>query len=77
MLLVGETGTGKELIASAIHEQSPRRDRAMVRVNCSAIPAALVESELFGREKGAYTGAFAKQWGVSNTPMDRPFFSMR
>lgn len=63
VLLSGETGTGKELIASAIHEASRRRDRVMVRVNCAAIPTALIESELFGREKGAYTGALAKQIG--------------
>ncbi len=63
VLLLGETGTGKELLASAIHEASSRRDRAMVRVNCAAIPTALIESELFGREKGAYTGALSKQIG--------------
>jgi transcriptional regulator with GAF, ATPase, and Fis domain len=63
VLLLGETGTGKELIASAIHERSPRRGRPMVRVNCAAIPTALIESELFGREKGAYTGALARQTG--------------
>ena len=63
MLLTGETGTGKELLATAIHDRSARRGRAMVRVNCGAIPEALVESELFGREKGAYTGALARQMG--------------
>jgi PAS domain S-box-containing protein len=63
VLLLGETGTGKELFATAIHEMSPRRDRVMVRVNCAAIPVALIESELFGREKGAYTGSLARQIG--------------
>jgi PAS domain S-box-containing protein len=63
VLLLGETGTGKELFASAIHELSPRKNRAMVRMNCAAIPPPLVESELFGREKGAYTGAVSKQIG--------------
>jgi transcriptional regulator with GAF, ATPase, and Fis domain len=63
VLVFGETGTGKELCATAIHERSPRSARAMVRVNCAAIPTALIESELFGREKGAYTGAVARQIG--------------
>jgi transcriptional regulator with GAF, ATPase, and Fis domain len=63
VLLSGETGTGKEMIASVIHELSSRSKRAMVRVNCGAIPAALVESEMFGREKGAYTGALSRQVG--------------
>jgi formate hydrogenlyase transcriptional activator len=63
VLLSGETGTGKELIAAAIHELSSRSQRPMVRVNCGAIPTALVESELFGREKGAYTGALSRQVG--------------
>jgi transcriptional regulator with GAF, ATPase, and Fis domain len=63
VLLLGETGTGKERFATAIHELSPRRGRAMIRVNCAAIPATLIESELFGREKGAYTGALSRQAG--------------
>ena len=63
VLLLGETGTGKELLATHLHELSARRGRLMVRVNCSAIPATLIESELFGREKGAFTGALARQIG--------------
>ena len=63
MLLLGETGSGKEVFASQIHELSRRRGRGMVRVNCAAIPATLIESELFGREKGAYTGALTRQVG--------------
>jgi PAS domain S-box-containing protein len=63
VLLVGETGTGKELFASRLHERSARHLRTMVRVNCAAIPATLIESELFGREKGAFTGALARQIG--------------
>lgn len=63
VLLLGETGTGKELFASQIHELSPRRHHQMIAVNCSAIPSALIESELFGREKGAYTGALSRQAG--------------
>jgi transcriptional regulator with GAF, ATPase, and Fis domain len=63
VLLFGETGTGKERVAAAIHELSPRRARPMVKVNCAAIPGTLIESELFGREKGAYTGALTRQAG--------------
>jgi len=63
VLLMGETGSGKEVFAQAIHDMSKRHARPMVRVNCGAIPAALIESELFGRERGAYTGALSKQIG--------------
>lgn len=63
VLILGETGTGKGLVAHAIHEMSNRRDKPMITVNCAALPANLIESELFGREKGAFTGAHAKQVG--------------
>ncbi len=63
VLLLGETGTGKELLAATIHDLSDRRGRSMVRVNCAGIPSTLIESELFGREKGAFTGAVARQVG--------------
>lgn len=64
VLITGATGTGKELVARAIHEQSPRRDAAFVDINCSAIPETLIEAELFGHQRGAFTGALANSCGL-------------
>ncbi len=74
VLLQGETGTGKELIAQAIHAESPRKGQLLVKVNCAALPPTLIESELFGREKGAFTGALAKQCGRFELANDSSIF---
>jgi transcriptional regulator with GAF, ATPase, and Fis domain len=63
VLLLGETGTGKELIARAIHNSSPRKHKLMIKINCAALPANLIESELFGHEKGSFTGAIERRIG--------------
>src|SRR5262249_25454143 len=63
VLVTGETGTGKELIARSLHSASRRRDRPLIKVNCAALPGGLVESELFGHERGAFSGAFARRLG--------------
>src|SRR5262249_15650560 len=63
VLVTGETGTGKELIARAVHSTSPRQGKPLIKVNCAALPGGLVESELFGHEKGAFSGAIARRQG--------------
>ncbi|WP_336518369.1 sigma-54 interaction domain-containing protein [Pollutibacter soli] len=74
VLLLGETGTGKELVARAIHNQSPRKDKLMVKINCAAMPANLIESELFGHEKGSFTGATERRIGKFELAQDGTLF---
>src|SRR5436309_5041637 len=74
VLLLGETGTGKELIARAIHKRSSRAERAFMAVNCAAIPPSLIASELFGHEKGAFTGATQRRLGRFESAHGGTFF---
>ena len=74
VLIMGESGTGKELVARAIHMQSPRTDRPFIPVNCGAIPAELLESEMFGHERGAFTGAVGARAGMFPLANGGPIF---
>jgi len=77
ILIRGESGTGKELIANAIHYASPRSEKPWVKVSCAAIPETLLESELFGHEKGAFTGPSRKDWAGLKKRTEGPSFSMK
>lgn len=74
VMIAGETGTGKELVARAVHNESPRKDRELIRLNCGAIPQNLIENELFGHEKGAFTGAIARKTGRFELAHDSSLF---
>ena len=74
VLLYGESGTGKELVARAIYEHSDRQNKKLISLNMADIPIELLESELFGYEKGAFTGASQKNWEDSNKLMREPYF---